>query len=134
MKKLEALKPLALFFLRSGIGIVFIYHGYPKLAHSSQWTQSFAHMGFPSYFAYIAGALEVIGGALLIAGLFTRVFGLLLAGEMAIAVWRVHLPQGSILNVGNYQLPLILAVGTFTLMALGAGVISLDYAIFRSKA
>jgi putative oxidoreductase len=134
MKKLEMLRPLALLLLRWGIGIVFIYHGYPKVAHSQQWTQSFAHMGFPSYFAYIAGVLELLGGALLIAGLFTRVSGLLLAGEMAIALWRVHLPQGSLLNVGNYQLPLLLAVAAFTLAAVGAGAISLDYAIFRNKA
>ena len=134
MKKLEMLRPLALLLLRWGTGVIFIYHGYPKLAHSQQWTQSFSHMGFPSYFAYIAGVLEALGGILLIIGLFTRISGLLLAVEMAVALWRVHLPQGSILNLGNYQLPLLLAVAAFTLAAVGGGGISLDYAIFRNKA
>jgi uncharacterized membrane protein YphA (DoxX/SURF4 family) len=39
-------------------------------------------MGFPSYFAYISGILDVFGGALLGLGLFTRGAALLLAIEM----------------------------------------------------
>jgi putative oxidoreductase len=90
----------------------------------------FEHMGFPGYFVYVAGALEFFGGIVLIPGLFTRIAGLLLAGEMAIAVWRVHLPQGPIATVKNYEFPLLLAVAAFTLAAVGAGLISLDQAIF----
>ncbi len=91
-------------------------------------------MGFPSYLAYVAGGLEVFGGLLLVVGLFTRLAGLLLAGEMAVAMWRVHMPQGPIWRVTNYDLPLALAVGAFALAALGAGALSLDHAVFRNKA
>jgi uncharacterized membrane protein YphA (DoxX/SURF4 family) len=52
---------------------------------------------------------------------------------MAIAIWRVHLPQGSVLAVHNYEFPLALAVGAFTLAAVGAGVVSFDNAIFRAR-
>ena len=38
--------------------------------------------------------VELFGGVLLIVGLFTRVAGLLLAGEMAVAIWRVHMGKG----------------------------------------
>ena len=134
MQVLERLRPLALLLLRLGLGIIFVSHGYPKLfGHSQQWMGAFQRMGFPAYFAYISGILEFFGGLLLIAGLFTQVAGLLLAVEMAIAIWRVHLPQGSVLAVHNYEFPLALAVGTFALAAVGAGVLSFDNAIFDSR-
>jgi len=90
-------------------------------------------MGFPSYFAYVSGVVETLGGLLLALGLFTRVIGLLLAGEMAIAFLRVDLP-GSLLAVDNYQLSMVLAAAAFALAVTKAGPISLDNAIFRAKA
>lgn len=135
MQLLEKLKPLALLLLRLGLGVIFIYHGYPKIfTHAHQTMQEFPRMGFPSYFALIAGVIEFFGGSLLILGLFTRIAALLLAGEMAIAILRVHLPQGGIMAVSNYQFPLALAVGAFALVAVGAGAISVDRAIFKNKA
>jgi putative oxidoreductase len=132
MQSMEKLKPLALLLLRWGLGVIFVYHGYPKLfTHTQQAMQGFVHMGFPSYFVYIAGAIEFFGGCLLLVGLFTRIAGLLLAGEMAVALWKVHVPQGGVMAVQNYEFPLALAVGAFALAALGAGLLSLDYALFR---
>lgn len=134
MSLLNKLRPLALLLLRLGLGIIFIYHGFPKLfTHMSEAAAAFPHMGFPSYFAYIAGIVEFFGGCLLIVGLFTRIAALLIAGEMAIALIKVHLPQGGPLAVGKYELPLALAVSAFTLVALGAGALSLDRLIFKDK-
>jgi putative oxidoreductase len=42
---------------------------------------------------WVAGALEVFGGALLLVGLFTRPVAFLLAGEMAVAYFQVHFPK-----------------------------------------
>jgi putative oxidoreductase len=42
----------------------------------------------------LAGILEVFGGFLLLVGLFTRPIAFLLAGEMAVAYFQVHFPQG----------------------------------------
>lgn len=138
MQLLEKLKPLALLLLRLGLGTIFIYHGFPKLfspaTQAHQTLQEFSRMGFPSYFAYVAGVVEFFGGGLLVLGLFTRIAALFLAGEMAIAIIRVHLPQGGLLAVSNYQFPLALAVGAFALVAVGAGAISFDRAIFKNKA
>jgi putative oxidoreductase len=132
MQSLEKLKPLALLLLRCGIGLIFLVHGYAKLTHIPQWLQNFEKMAFPSYFAYIAGVLETFGGLLLVIGFFTRIAGLLLAIEMAIAIWRVHFH--SVFVVHDYEFPLALGLGALALAAVGAGVISLDYAIFRDKA
>lgn len=134
MQHLEKLKPVALLLLRLGLGVIFVYHGYPKLfGPTHQQMLQFAHMGFPGYFVYVAGVIEFFGGCLLFVGLFTRLAGLFLAGEMAIAIARVHVPQGGLGAVSNYQLPLALAVAAFTLVAVGAGAISFDRAIFKGK-
>jgi putative oxidoreductase len=134
MQSLEKLKPLALLLLRIALGIIFIYHGLPKLAHTQQWVQNFQHMGFPGYFAYIAGILEVFGGAMLIAGLFTRIAGLLLAIEMAIAVTKVHGLLSNPLNVHGYEFPLLLCVSCLALAAVGAGSISIDHGLIERRA
>ena len=53
--------------------------------------------------AGVAGALEVAGGALLMVGLFTRPVAFLLSGEMAVAYFVGHAPQGfwPVLNGGT---------------------------------
>jgi putative oxidoreductase len=130
MQSLEGLKPLALLLLRVALGVIFAFHGYPKLfTHTQEAMQGFGHMGFPSYFVYIAGVLEFFGGCLLIVGLFTRVAGLLLAGEMAVALVKVHGLLSAPMKVDAYQFPLAMAVGSFALAAFGAGLISLDQAV-----
>jgi putative oxidoreductase len=134
MHSLEKLKPLALLLLRWALGVIFLYHGTPKLFGNPQpYLEFFGKIGFPPWMAYVAGVVELFGGALLIAGLFTRVAALLLAGQMAVAIWKVHLGKG-VLAVNEYEFPLTLAVAAFTLGALGAGAISLDRAIFKDKA
>jgi putative oxidoreductase len=132
MQVLEKLKPLGLLLLRAALGVIFIYHGYPKLfGHTRDAMQTFTHMGLPGYFVYIAGVIEFFGGCMLVAGLFTRIAGLLLAIEMAVGLWRVHHIISDPMAVGNYELPLVLAVSTFALATVGAGLISFDQALFR---
>jgi putative oxidoreductase len=131
MLSLESLKPVALLLLRLALGIIFIFHGYPKLfTHTQETMRGFEHMGFPGYFAYIAGTVEFFGGLVLIFGIFTRIAGLLLFCDMAVALWRVHIPQGPVTQVKNYEFPLILATACFALATVGAGMISLDHIVF----
>ncbi len=131
MKELEKLRPLALLLLRAALGIIFIYHGYPKLfTHTRDAMQGFVHMGFPSYFVYLAGVIEFFGGFLLILGLFTRIAALLIFLEMCVALVKVHGLFANPMNVDVYQFPLMLAAGAFALATVGAGVVSLDHAVF----
>jgi putative oxidoreductase len=134
MQFLEKLKPLGLLLLRVALGVIFVYHGYPKLfGHTRDAMQSFARLGFPGYFVYIAGVIEFFGGCMLIAGLFTRLAGLLLAVEMVVGLWGAHKIIANPTAVGNYELPLVLAVSTFALATVGAGLISFDLALFRQS-
>jgi putative oxidoreductase len=132
MKLLENLKPLGLLLLRMAAGVIFVYHGYPKLfGHTREAMQSFEHLGFPGYFAYISGVLEFFCGWMLIAGLFTRIAGLLLAVEMAVGLWAAHHIVTNPMAVPGYEFPLMLATATFALATVGAGLISFDQALFR---
>lgn len=130
MKFLNSLQPLALLLVRLALGIIFLTHGYPKLAKPAAGMQAmFIQHGLPGYFVYVAGVLEVFGGGLLILGLFTRAAGLLLAVEMLVAILKVH-SGGGILAVHNYEFPLSLAVAAVALAAIGPGLISLDAPLF----
>jgi len=130
MKFLSGLQPLALLVLRWALSLIFIYHGYPKLAHPTDAMRDFfTSYGFPAYFLGLAGILESFGALLFFAGLFTRPAALLLATEMAIAIWKVHSAHG-IMAVKEYEFPLSLAAACVVLGTIGAGAISLDHLVF----
>jgi putative oxidoreductase len=132
MQFMEKMRPFALLLLRVGVGVVFMDNGYPKFwGRRLEHIDEFVHVAhLPAYFVYIAGALELGGGALLVVGLFTRVLGLLLAGEMAVALWRDEKIFQHPLALDQYGLALVLGVGAFALATFGAGTISLDRALF----
>lgn len=81
--------------------------------------------------AGIAGALEVFGGGLILLGLFTRPVAFLLSGEMAVAYFYGHAPQGfwPVLNQGH---PAILFCFIWLyISSAGPGPWSLDALISR---
>jgi putative oxidoreductase len=113
------------------LGIVFIYHGYPKLFGSTErFVESFQAIGLPSYFVYLAGVIEFFGGLAIALGLFTPVVGIILLLEMAVAMWKYNFNEG-IYAVREYELPLILGLASLAIAATGPGIFSLDHLIFR---
>jgi putative oxidoreductase len=133
MQFLEKLKPLGLLVLRLALGASFMFHGYPKLSDPAHWVKAFPAYGFPGYFAYIAGILELFGGGLLIVGLFTRGIGLLLAIEMGVALTRAGFPEITMHAFGQYEIPLLLGAASLALTTTGAGIISIDAFTFESS-
>jgi putative oxidoreductase len=133
MQFLEKLKPLGLLVLRITLAASFVFHGYPKLTEPARALKAFPGYGFPSYFAYISGVLEVFGGGLLILGLFTRGIALLLAIEMGLVLGRVIIPSAGIYAFQQYELPLLLGAAAVALATTGAGVISIDTFTFESR-
>ena len=133
MRFLNSLQPVGLLILRIALGIIFIYHGYPKLAHlrgGAQMQGFFVEHGLPGYFVFIAGVIETFGGGLLLLGLFARGAALLLAIEMSVAIWKVHSLHGY-LAVHDYEFPLALATACFALATVGAGAFSVDQFLFE---
>jgi putative oxidoreductase len=132
MQFLDKLKPLGLLILRAALGASFIFHGYPKLNDPAHALKEFSGFGFPSYFAYIFGILEVFGGGLLIAGLFTRGVALLLTIEVGLVLSRTVIPSVGIYAFGRYEMPLLLGAMALALVTTGAGAISIDAFTFES--
>lgn len=130
MKFMKGLEPLALLALRVVLALIFLYHGYPKLVHPTPAMHDFfiSH-GLPGYFLTVVGVLESFGALLLFVGLFTRPAALLLAIEMAVAIWKVHSTHG-IMSVRDYEFPLALAAACFALATIGAGLLSADNLVF----
>ena len=130
VKFLNGLQPLALLILRVALALIFIYHGYPKLVHpNAGMREFFTQHGLPAYFVSVSGILESFGALLLVVGLFTRPAALLLAGEMAVAIWKVHSSRG-LLVVNDYEFPLAVAAACFALDTVGAGLLSIDHLVF----
>ena len=133
MSFLKKWESLTLLLLRCGLGLVFIYHGYPKLiGNRERFVESFKALGLPGYFVYVAGVIESFGGLAIALGLFTPVVGIILLLEMAAAMWKYNFNEG-IYAVREYELPLILGLASLALAATGAGMFSLDHLIFHKK-
>ena len=100
-EKLDRFTPYALAALRIVTGLIFIPHGTQKLFGFPAPPAS----GLPplaSLFG-VGAVLELIGGILIILGLFTRPVAFILAGEMAVAYWMFHAPRNlyPVLNGGD---------------------------------
>lgn len=89
MSRLNAYAPYFLAILRIVAALLFIAHGTSKLFG---WPSAAMQPPLMSIFG-LAAILEVIGGLLLLLGLFTRPVAFLLAGEMAVAYFMAHAPN-----------------------------------------
>lgn len=118
--------PRAQAALRIVAGFLFLQHGTAKLFHVPHVAQ-FDQLPALSLVGF-AGMLEIAGGLLVLVGLFTRPAAFILSGEMAVAYFMVHAPQGHFftpsLNQGEEA---VLYCFTFLFLAVaGAGAWSLD--------
>jgi putative oxidoreductase len=116
--------PRALGLLRIVTAFLFIQHGTAKLFHvphieMMDGVQLMSLVGF-------AGVLEVVGGALLVLGLFTRPVAFILSGEMAFAYFMQHAPTNilPILNGGELAVQWCFLFLYFS--AAGPGAFSVD--------
>ncbi|MDR7275417.1 DoxX family protein [Catenuloplanes atrovinosus] len=123
-------RDLAILLARIGIGAVFIAHGWQKLVTNGvDGTAGFfgsVGIPLPTAAAWFAALLEVGGGAALILGLLTPVFGVLLALNMLGAYVFVHAGKGMFVADGGAELVLALGVGALMIAAVGAGRFSVD--------
>ena len=114
--------PRVLSVLRIVSALIFFEHGSQKL------------LGFPVHpnppevlsLSWTAGALELVGGALLAIGLFTRPVAFVLAGEMAFAYWLGHAPRGAFPVLNGGDAAILYCFVFFYLAFAGGGPWSLD--------
>ncbi len=82
----------------------------------------------------IGGLIEVIGGAALVLGLFTRPIAFIVAGECAVIYWWMHVPRGGFFPVSNGGEGAVLFCFTFLyLVFAGPGAFAVDGLIGRRR-
>ncbi len=125
-----------LLLLRLGIGLMFIFHGWPKLAAGPErWSalgQNMQLLGLdfaPMFWGFMAGFAETAGGVLLALGLFFRPTCMFLLFTMVVATSR-HVVAGD--GFGGYSHALEAAILFFALTFIGPGKHSLDEKFFPS--
>jgi len=125
--------PRALAALRIVTGYMFIWHGTAKLFHVPH-VAMFDGVQLVSLIG-LAGVLELVGGALLILGLFIRPTAFILSGFMAVAYFMGHGSKGNVLLPMLNQGELAIAWSfTFLYMAVvGGGAWALDNVIGRNQ-
>ena len=115
--------PHALSLLRIVVGLLFLQHGLVKLLAFPMASPTPPAAGSLIWYA---GLIEIVGGVLLILGLFTRLVAFIVAGEMAFAYFIGHSPRSiyPIQNGGN--LAILYCFVFFYLMFSGPGPWSID--------
>lgn len=117
--------PKLLSVLRIVAGFLFFLAGTSKIFAFPVGMPGGLTAVFPSQ-VWIGGVLELVGGALLIFGLFTRPTAFVLSGEMAVAYFQFHAPSSFWPTVNN-GVPAVLDCFIFLyLSAAGGGPWSLD--------
>ena len=131
---MNQLQPGALTLIRIVLAVAMIVHGYDKLipagglhrAHPLAGADGFAHyvvtLGMPHWLGYVSVVTELVGGFFLLCGLLTRLWALLVAGDMLAAVVLVDVHHG----YTGTQYSLALLTMALLLSAAGSGALALD--------
>jgi putative oxidoreductase len=121
--RLSRYAPIALAVLRIVAGLLFMEHGTQKLFGFPAGEHAGVAVGS---LPWIAGLLELVLGALIALGLFTRPAAFIASGEMAVAYWMAHAPQ-NFFPVNNGGDAAILYCFVFLYLVFsGPGALSLD--------
>ena len=126
-----------LLILRLGVGLIFITHGYPKMAgkgtdpkvNRQGLENSIRRLGlpFPHEMAIVVGTIQFVGGLMLWLGLGTRLAAALLAVIMLVASARNFFEKQFL---GSADWPFSLLTSLTALVFLGGGALSLDWFLF----
>ena len=114
--------------LRIIAGLMFALHGSQKLF---AWPGGSARVQLGSLMGF-AGLVELIGGLLIAFGLLTSYAAFIASGEMAVAYFKAHAPQGAFPLLNRGELAVIYCFLFLYIASQGAGGWSLD-AIMRRK-
>ncbi|HVG49293.1 MAG TPA: DoxX family protein [Rubellimicrobium sp.] len=126
---LDTNAPRMLSVLRFISALAFFAHGTQKILW---FPVSEMHPPVGSIF-WIAGVLELVGGALLILGLFTRPVAFVLSGLMASAYFIAHAPQSFYPALNGGDAAILYCFAFLYFVFAGGGAWSLDALLFRAR-
>ncbi len=131
---------VALFLGRVILGVIFFAHGYQKFFDIGveNVASFFASIGIPAplFFAWGVSLVELLGGAALVVGVFTRWAALGVAIILVVATLTVKLPVGLIAPPGKgagYELDLALLGLALIFLLVGPGRLSLEKGVLRRE-
>ncbi len=116
--------------LRVMSGLLFLAHGSAKLLGFPP-SEMFATAPEPMTLIWFAGVLELVGGALVALGLFTRPVAFILSGQMAVAYFIGHAPQATFPVQNGGDAAILFCFIFLYIAATGGGPWSLDRTLFK---
>jgi len=120
--------PYGALSLRLSLGALFLAHGLLKVFVFTLpgTVKFFASLGYPASLAYAVVGLEIVGGLLLLMGLFTRTTSVALIPVLIVAL-MVHLPNGWLFSAANggWEFPALWIVLLIVQALLGPGAFAL---------
>lgn len=108
--------------LRIVSGFLFLFHGSQKLLGFPGSTPE----GIPEFIIYIAGPIELVGGILIMVGLFTRYAAFLCAGLMAAAYFMAHAANDLFPILNRGELAIMFCFVYLYIACVGSGIWSID--------
>ena len=125
------IQPVLLSVLRIVTAYLFLLHGTSKFFAFPIKMGS----GSPGGLMLVAGILEIVGGILLVLGLFTRPAAFVLSGQMAVAYFMAHASGNTLFPIANGgESAVLFCFVFFYIAAAGGGAWSLDRLFFKRKA
>jgi putative oxidoreductase len=130
---------LVLTILRVGLGVVLIPHGCQKLFGMfggmgiTANAALFDKLGYSPgmFWGTLVGCVELIGGALLVIGLFTRLAALSVVIFMIVAVHFTATTNGFFWSKSGMEYPLLILVSALVFLVRGGGAYSVDSAMAK---
>lgn len=119
----ESWAPMTHGILRITTGLIFMQHAIQRLG----FPESLPKLPVGSFF-WLAAIPNLIGGTLILLGLFTRPVAFLLCGEMAVVYWVFHAPQSFFPLVNKGDAMILYCFVFLFLSAAGPGAWSFDAA------
>ncbi len=117
---LQRWEPVVLSILRIVIGLLILEHGMQKFFHFPPPDHPMGGPGGLPPLMMVAAGLELVGGLLLVLGLFTRCAAFILAGEMAVAYFMAH-ASASLYPIKNHGELAVALCFVFLYMAFAGG-------------
>ena len=130
MKFLAPYEPQLLSVLRFMSGLLLLQHGTGKYLNVPVGPMNGAS---PFTMSGAAGVIELIGGALLVIGLFTRPVAFIVSGMTAVAYFYAHAPRGFFPILNGGELAVLYCFVFLYLAAAGGGRWSLDWLLDRES-
>ena len=120
---LDRIQPQLYAIFRIVLGFLFLWHGMSKLFGFPGGSHE-----APAYITYVAGPIELVGGILVMMGLFSRWAAFVCSGLMAAAYWMAHGMTSVLPYTNDGEMAVLYCFAFLLISSHGSGIWSADAA------